>query len=47
MTYDSRFHMKVKRCHGEENHVQRLNELELFIARLTLGVLIILNLSKS
>ena len=41
--------MKVKRCQGVKNHVQRLNELELFIARilLTLGVLIILNLSKS
>ena len=49
MTYDQRFHMKVKRCQGVKNHVQRLNELELFIARilLTLGVLIILNLSKS
>ena len=49
MTYDLRFHMKVKRCQGVKNHVQRLNELELFIARilLTLGVLIILNLSKS
>ena len=49
MTYDKRFNMKVKRCQGVKNHIQRLNELELFIARilLTFGVLIILNLSKS
>ena len=41
--------MKVKRCQGVKNHVQRLNKLELYIARilLTLGVLIILNLSNS
>ena len=49
MTYDKRFNMKVNRCQGVKNHIQRLNELELFISRilLTLGVLITLNLSKS
>ena len=44
MTGDS-----ICKCMGVKNHIQRLNELELFIARilLTLGVMIILNLSNS